>query len=131
MVFFQQGCRDGRKRSRHSCRQGRSKYHRNSVRQNGKQRCQETAKSFVGAMLPGADAEVELNVEFDADLNVGIWMVYASVAQLRAESPLSYKNPPVAEQVKLRGLKANADGLYTLADVEARFAKAIAAYDSL
>ncbi|MBQ3711710.1 MAG: histidine-type phosphatase [Bacteroidales bacterium] len=79
----------------------------------------------------GSKVIVETFLGKDGVEYADIWMVYASVAQLRAESSLSYKNPPVAEQVKLRGLKANADGLYTLADVEARFTKAIAAFDSL
>jgi len=31
----------------------------------------------------------------------------------------------------LKGLQKNADGLYNLEDVEARFAEALAAYDAL
>jgi glucose-1-phosphatase len=58
-------------------------------------------------------------------------MVYASAAQLRAESTLSYSNPPMAVKVKLKGLKENADGLYSLADVKQRLSEAIAAYDAL
>ena len=58
-------------------------------------------------------------------------LVYASAEQLRAESALSYSNPPMAVKVKLKGLKENADGLYSLADVEQRLSDAINAYDSL
>lgn len=60
-----------------------------------------------------------------------ILMVYASAEQLRAESALSYSNPPMGVKVKLKGLKENADGLYSLNDIEQRFSKAIRAYDSL
>ncbi|MBR5925104.1 MAG: histidine-type phosphatase [Bacteroidales bacterium] len=57
-----------------------------------------------------------------------IWLVYASVTQLRDESALSYKNPPMAKKISLAGLKANPDGLYLLSDVEERLTKAIKAY---
>ena len=57
-----------------------------------------------------------------------IWLVYASVQQLRGETPLSFSNPPMAERISLKGLKANPDGLYLLSDVEERFSKAINAY---
>ena len=60
-----------------------------------------------------------------------ILLVYASAAQLRAESALSYGQPPVGVKIKLKGLKENADGLYSLADVQQRFSKAIKAYDQL
>ena len=60
-----------------------------------------------------------------------ILLVYATAAQLRAETALSYSNPPAGVKIKLKGLKENADGLYTLADVEQRLTKAIVAYDAL
>ena len=60
-----------------------------------------------------------------------LWLVYASASQLRAESSLSYDNPPMAAKVSLSGLKTNSYGLYTLADVEQRFSEAIEAYDAL
>ncbi|MBP5483264.1 MAG: histidine-type phosphatase [Bacteroidales bacterium] len=60
-----------------------------------------------------------------------ILLVYATAAQLRAESTLSYSNPPAGIKIKLKGLKENADGLYTLADVQQRLSKAIVAYDNL
>ncbi|MBP5558221.1 MAG: histidine-type phosphatase [Bacteroidales bacterium] len=60
-----------------------------------------------------------------------VLLVYASAAQLRAESALTYDNPPVGVKIKLKGLKENADGLYALSDVEERFTKALRAYDSL
>lgn len=60
-----------------------------------------------------------------------ILLVYATAAQLRAESALSYSNPPAGVKIKLKGLKENADGLYALSDLEERFSKAIKAYDAL
>lgn len=60
-----------------------------------------------------------------------ILMVYASAAQLRAESTLSYSNPPMCVKIKLQGLKENADGLYRLSEVEQRLSEAIQAYDEL
>ena len=57
-----------------------------------------------------------------------VWLVYASVPQLRGETKLSYSNPPASRRISLRGLKANPDGLYLLSDVEERFLKAIDAY---
>ena len=60
-----------------------------------------------------------------------ILLVYATAAQLRAESTLSYDNPPAGVRIKLKGLQANADGLYSLADVQQRLTKAIVAYDNL
>lgn len=60
-----------------------------------------------------------------------ILMVYATAAQIRAESALSYSNPPAGVRIKLKGLKENADGLYSLDDLVQRLTKAIVAYDTL
>lgn len=62
-----------------------------------------------------------------ADIN----LVYQSVDQLRDMSLLNLDNPPMIYQLNLRGLERNADGLYTLEDVENRMAQALAAYDAL
>lgn len=59
------------------------------------------------------------------------WLVYASTSQIRSESAITYAQPPVAVRLRLHGLSENADRLYKLSDVEQRFTKAIAAYDSL
>jgi glucose-1-phosphatase len=60
-----------------------------------------------------------------------ILLIYATAAQLRAESILSFDNPPAGVRIRLKGLKENADGLYTLSDVHQRFSEAIEAYDTL
>lgn len=62
-----------------------------------------------------------------ADIN----LVYQSVDQLRDMELLDLDNPPMIYPLSLKGLQKNADGLYDLADVEARFARALAAYDAL
>ena len=60
-----------------------------------------------------------------------IWLVYASADQLRNVSILSVDQPPMALPLRLKGLTANADGLYLLSDLERRFAEAIDLYDNL
>ena len=60
-----------------------------------------------------------------------ILLIYATAAQLRAETALSYSKPPAGVKIKLKGLEENADGLYSLSDVQQRLSKAIVAYDAL
>ncbi|WP_329904299.1 histidine-type phosphatase [Porphyromonas pogonae] len=62
---------------------------------------------------------------------VGVSLLYQSTDQLRGLQPLSLNTPPMTYQLRLAGLKANAQGLYELADVNTRFAEAIAEYESL
>ena len=66
----------------------------------------------------------------DGKLYADIWLVYASADQLREMSILSPDNPPMALQLRLEGLSANADGLYPLADLERRFSHAIDLYET-
>ena len=67
----------------------------------------------------------------DGKAYADIWLVYASADQLRNVSILSVDNPPMALPLRLKGLTANADGLYLLSDLERRFAEAIDLYDNL
>ena len=67
----------------------------------------------------------------DGNLYADLLLVYATAAQLRAESVLSYSNPPAGVKLKLKDLQENADGLYRLSDVEQRISRAIRAYDAL
>ncbi|HAC41027.1 MAG TPA: glucose-1-phosphatase, partial [Rikenellaceae bacterium] len=60
-----------------------------------------------------------------------ILLIYATAAQLRAETALSFDNPPAGVRIRLKGLKENADGLYILSDVQQRFTQALTAYDKL
>jgi glucose-1-phosphatase len=73
----------------------------------------------------------ETFVGYDGVEYADILMLYASADQLRNDTVLSYQQPPVAVKIKLSGLKANADGLYSLRDVENRISEAIKAYDTL
>lgn len=58
-------------------------------------------------------------------------LVYQSVDQLRGIELLDLDNPPMIVPLKLRGLTANSDGLYDMADLLARFSDAISAYDAI
>ena len=58
-------------------------------------------------------------------------IVYQTTDQLRDRTALTLENPPMVYPVKLKGLKANKDGLYKLQDLQQRFRKAIGAYDEL
>ncbi len=66
----------------------------------------------------------------DGKLYADIWLVYASADQLRNVSILSPDDPPMALQLRLKGLSANADGLYPFADLERRFFNAIDLYET-
>lgn len=58
-------------------------------------------------------------------------IVYQTTDQLRDRTALTLDNPPMIYPIRLKGLKANSDGLYQLEDLQARFNKAIRAYDAL
>lgn len=62
-----------------------------------------------------------------ADINI----VYQSIDQLRNMELLSLENPPMVYPLSFAGLTRNADGLYSLADVEQRFEDALAAYSAI
>ena len=67
----------------------------------------------------------------DGNHYADLLLVYAKAGQLRAESALTYDNPPAGIPLKLNGLKENADGLYLLSELEQRLSQAIEAYDNL
>lgn len=58
-------------------------------------------------------------------------LVYQSVDQLRNMQLLDLDNPPMIVPLKLKGLQANADGLYPMEDLMSRFEQAIMAYDDI
>ena len=62
---------------------------------------------------------------------VAVNIVYQTTEQLRNVSLLNLENPPVVFSLKLKGLQANADGLYTIESVNDRFDKAIRAYETI
>ncbi|MCR4922282.1 MAG: histidine-type phosphatase [Bacteroidaceae bacterium] len=58
-------------------------------------------------------------------------LVYQSTDQLRRLQMMDLENAPAIFPIRLKGLTANADGLYSLTDLQQRFAKAITAYSYL
>ncbi|MBQ8127061.1 MAG: hypothetical protein IJ176_01530, partial [Prevotella sp.] len=56
---------------------------------------------------------------------------YQSVSQLQGHTLLSTDVPPMVLPVTIEGLTANADGLYRLADLDARMAETMAEYDAI
>jgi glucose-1-phosphatase len=62
---------------------------------------------------------------------VAINMVFATLSQLQGRTLLSLDEPPMVLPVTVEGLTANADGLYRLADLDARFAATMAEYDAI
>ncbi len=87
--------------------------------------------------LPGViDAKTPIGVKFviekwhgtDGEDYAALNLVYPDTAQIRSLTPMTLENPPRVYSLRLKGLRANADGLYLLRDVQGRFAEAIAAY---
>ncbi|WP_454976565.1 histidine-type phosphatase [Capnocytophaga bilenii] len=62
---------------------------------------------------------------------VAVNIVYQTTEQLRNVTLLNLENRPVVFSLKLKGLKANTDGLYSIESVNDRFDKAIRAYEEI
>ena len=62
---------------------------------------------------------------------VAINLVYPKYSQMHARTLLSLEEPPMVQTVTVEGLTANSDGLYRLADLDARMASAMAEYDAI
>lgn len=62
-----------------------------------------------------------------ADINI----VYQSVEQLKNMQLLDLSNPPMIYPLTFKGMQRNADGLYNMSDVLARFEQAMAAYQAI
>ncbi|MBQ7424028.1 MAG: hypothetical protein IJV19_04715, partial [Prevotella sp.] len=62
---------------------------------------------------------------------VAVNLVYQLVYQLQGRTLLSADVPPMVLPVTIEGLTANADGLYRLADLDARMAETMAEYDAI
>ncbi len=106
--------------------------------------------SNVGSVLAALQAEdyslpysIEKKTPIGCKLVFGKWrgndgreymsvdLVYQTTEQLRELSLLDLENPPAIYPVSLEGLQKNADGLYTLEDVEDRFTEAINVYNAI
>ena len=79
----------------------------------------------------GSKLVVEKFAGKDGQEYAALSIVYQNTQQLRDRTALTLDNPPEIFPLKLNGLKANADGLYLLKDVQNRFPQAIDAYDKL
>lgn len=79
----------------------------------------------------GSKIVIEKFVDNDGKEYADINIVYQTVDQLRNMELLSPENPPMVYPLTLQGLERNADGLYSMADVEARFEQALAAYEAI
>ena len=79
----------------------------------------------------GSKLVVEKWVGPDGEEYGALNLVYQSVDQLKNMSLLDLDNPPMVVSLKLDGLQENADGLYKMVDLEARFLQAIRAYDAI
>lgn len=79
----------------------------------------------------GSKFVIEKWVAPDGEEYAAVNLVYQSPDQLRNISLLDLDNPPMVYPLKLKGLTANADGLYKLSDLQKRFKEAIRAYDAI
>ena len=96
----------------------------------------------VGLEYPETERALELRTPIGSKLVFEKWsdgeedyvavnMVYQAVDQLQGRTLLSLAEPPMVKRVTISGLTANSDGLYRLADVDGRFAEAMAEYDAI
>lgn len=67
----------------------------------------------------------------DGKLYADLHYVYASARQMRSAEALSLANPPKSYPIRLKGLKANADGLYLLEDLVQRMQEIVDAPTAL
>lgn len=79
----------------------------------------------------GSKIVVEKFVAPDGTEYADINLVYQSIDQLRNMELLDLDNPPMIYPLSLKGLEKNADGLYKMADVAARFEQALRAYEAI
>lgn len=84
------------------------------------------AKTPIGSKLV-----IEKWTDADGQEYGALNLVYQSVDQLRDMSLLDLKNSPMVVPLQLKGLNANADGLYKMSDILGRFREAIQAYDAI
>lgn len=79
----------------------------------------------------GSKIVVEKFVTPDGEEYADINLVYQSVDQLRNMELLDLDNPPMIYPLTLSGVEKNADGLYKMSDVAARFEQALRAYEAI
>lgn len=79
----------------------------------------------------GSKMVIEKFVGPDGEEYADINLVYQSVDQLRNMELLDLDNPPMIYPLSFKGLEKNADGLYKMKDVKARFEQALRAYEAI
>lgn len=79
----------------------------------------------------GSKLVFEKWVDANGKAYISVNIVYQSTDQLKQMSLLDLAHAPQVFSLKLKGLTANADGLYTFDDVNGRFLQAIRAYDDI
>jgi glucose-1-phosphatase len=96
----------------------------------------------LGFVFPETEHALELHTPIGSKLVFEKWsdgtddyvavnLVYQSVDQLQQRSLLSFDETPMVKSITVDGLTANKDGLYRLADLDARMAEAMAEYDAI
>lgn len=91
----------------------------------------ELPQAIEGKTPIGSKLVIEKWTGADGQEYGALNLVYQSVDQLRNLSLLNLDNPPMIVPLHLAGLTPNADGLYKMSDINARFMKAIRAYDAI
>ncbi len=79
----------------------------------------------------GSKIVIEKFVGPDGEEYADINIVYQTIDQLRDMQLLGLDNPPMVYPLSLKGLTKNADGLYRMSDVAARFEQALRDYESI
>lgn len=79
----------------------------------------------------GSKLVLEKWVDAAGKAYIAVNLVYQSTDQLKQMSLLDLQHAPQVFSLKLKGLNQNTDGLYTFEDVNARFLRAIRAYDDI
>jgi glucose-1-phosphatase len=96
----------------------------------------------LGFQLPETERALELHTPIGSKLVFEKWsdgteeyvavnLVYQAVDQLQQRTLLSPDVTPMVKSVTVTGLTPNADGLYRLADLDARFAEAMGQYEAI
>lgn len=96
----------------------------------------------LGFQLPETERALELHTPIGSKLVFEKWsngeeefvainLVYQAIDQLQGRTLLSLDTPPMIKTVTIKGLTANSDGLYSLSDIDARFAEAMQEYDAI
>ncbi|SFT42382.1 glucose-1-phosphatase [Selenomonas sp. GACV-9] len=85
-----------------------------------------TLAGSIEAKTPiGAKLVIEKRQGKDGEEYAGLSLVYATAQQLRHRTPLTLQAPPARVPLRLKGLTANADGLYHFPDLQQRIQSAV------